>query len=87
MTQPFKVWATGQRRSKTEIARSASSRLPLGIFTWYLTRRSVSFRTPSGALTVPSASVQSLSGWLGIPRASSAPARVPVSQPAADATR
>jgi hypothetical protein len=52
-----------------------------------MTRICVTRITLSGASIVPSASVHSLLGWLGIPRASSAPARVPVSQPAAAPTR
>jgi hypothetical protein len=61
--------------------------LPAGIFKWYFTRIRVTRITPSIASMSPSTALHSFSGWVAIPRASSAPARVPVSQPPTAAIR
>lgn len=62
-------------------ARSAASFLPLGILRAYLTRIWEMTIVPSIFSISPSTSEDNLSGKLGIPRASSTPANVPVSQP------
>ncbi len=86
-TQPPMVLATGQREEWTEWARSAASRLSSGHpASLYRTRIRLITRTCSSSSTSPSASDSSLPPLASIPRASSAPPSVPVSQPAAAAT-
>lgn len=79
--------ATGQRAAWKECARSAASRLSSGHpSSRYRTRIDLMTRTLSSTKTSPSASQLSRPPPASIPRASSAPPRVPVSQPAAAAT-
>jgi hypothetical protein len=85
-THPFSVCATGHPLSKTERARSAASRLPVGTLMSKRHLIFVIFSTPSGASITPSTCALSLSGNVGILRAASAPDNVPVSQPPAEAT-
>jgi len=58
----FKLCATGHPCSCTSMARSASFLLPLGTFTWYVTRTFVTKGRPSTFSMSPSTKPVSLSG-------------------------
>jgi hypothetical protein len=86
-THPDRVLATGQRVAWREWARSAASRLSSGHpVNRYSTRIRLMINTLSSTSTSPSAAASRLPFDASIPRASSAPPRVPTSQPAAAAT-
>ena len=84
--QPRSVRATGQLSAWNPSTRSAVSRFAGSSFKLYVTwiRRITS--TFASSSTSPVASEVSRPSPAGIPRASSAPPKVPVSHPAAAAT-
>lgn len=86
LTPRVRVCATGQYSWWIASARSASSRLPPGTRIRYFTRTRVSAIVPLIFSISPTTSASSFAGCDGIPRASSAPPRVPVSHPPAAAT-
>ena len=84
--QPRSVRATGQKSVWNPSTRSATSRCANSIRSRYCTwMRRMTSTLPSSSIS-PVASDVSRPSPAGIPRASSAPPKVPVSQPAAEAT-